>query len=59
MPAVPKFKPEPIQEYIAKLRRCLMCRKLFESSWCGERICPDCKESAPYTRLTALPEQHL
>jgi RNA polymerase subunit RPABC4/transcription elongation factor Spt4 len=26
-----------------KTRACLKCRKVFESAWMGERICPHCK----------------
>ncbi len=32
-------KSTPERTYIAKTRRCLKCRELFESNWAGERIC--------------------
>ena len=36
--------PNPDQ----KIRRCLMCRKDFESAWAGERICRKCKSSSAW-----------
>ncbi len=36
-------KPEPLHTHEGKLRRCLMCRQSFTSSWPGERVCPRCK----------------
>ncbi len=41
-------KPEPDKEYVSKSRKCLMCRKDFTSSWAGERICKDCKQTAAW-----------
>ena len=29
-----------------KIRKCLMCRTPFPSTWAGERICRRCKSSA-------------
>ncbi len=28
-----------------KIRKCLRCQTGFESSWSGERVCPNCKRS--------------
>ena len=41
-------KPEPDKEYVAKPRKCLMCRKEFTSAWAGERVCKDCKQTAAW-----------
>jgi len=37
--SIPKHQPDR-PDYIAKLRRCLKCRRLFESEWADHRICP-------------------
>jgi len=29
----------------AKVRRCLMCGRDFESAWAGERVCKRCRSS--------------
>ena len=36
---------KPISEsvQVAKTRKCLNCRKSFESEWSGERVCKRCK----------------
>jgi hypothetical protein len=31
-----------------KQRNCLMCRKPFESSWHGERVCRKCKSTGEW-----------
>ena len=38
-------KPKSDREHTQQRRRCLMCWKLFMSTWPGQRICTDCKES--------------
>ena len=30
-------------DHVRKLRRCLRCDRMFDSSWAGERICPACR----------------
>ena len=40
-----QLKPKPERVYKVKMRPCLKCRKPFESSWAGERICQPCKSS--------------
>ncbi len=42
-PMTRKSKPTTEFAYVAKTRRCLMCREPFESSWAGERVCRCCK----------------
>ncbi len=41
-------KPAPIAKaddrFRQKPRLCLTCQNEFESSWCGERVCPKCKQ---------------
>jgi hypothetical protein len=37
-------KPDPE----TRVRKCLMCRRTFESRWAGNRICKKCKSSAAY-----------
>gem|GEM_PF-1030823 len=32
-------------EHQRKVRKCLRCKKPFESEWIGERICKRCKNS--------------
>lgn len=36
-------KPAPERRYKPKVRKCLMCRSEFKSSWPGERVCRNCK----------------
>ena len=31
------------QTHVPKTRKCLMCKKEFESAWSGERVCRGCK----------------
>ncbi len=41
-------KPAPDRVYASKKRKCLMCRKSFASSWPGERVCKDCKQTSAW-----------
>lgn len=41
-------KPHPAETHRPKLRRCLMCRDRFESSWPGERVCKRCKSTVAW-----------
>ncbi|MCZ4279784.1 hypothetical protein O4H49_03270 [Kiloniella laminariae] len=34
----------PLVSSAVKIRKCLSCRKEFESHWAGERVCSPCKE---------------
>jgi len=38
--------PEREIETEEKIRSCLICRKDFQSSWAGERICRGCKSTS-------------
>ena len=51
-------KPQP--EYVeeAKTRLCLKCRKQFESSWPGERICTHCKSRISWHEGAAFEVRH-
>ena len=42
------LKPEPDKTYEPKVRKCLMCREVFTSTWPGERICSRCKSSGAW-----------
>ena len=39
-------KPEPDRVYEGKTRNCLKCSEPFASSWEGERVCKQCKNTA-------------
>ena len=39
---------ELAQRNAPKLRKCLRCEVDFQSSWCGERICPRCKSTGAW-----------
>jgi len=41
-------KPESDRKYEAKTRKCLMCRTEFKSSWPGERVCSNCKQTSAW-----------
>lgn len=41
-------RPAPERTYVAKRRPCLMCRTEFVSSWPGERVCSNCKQTADW-----------
>lgn len=41
-------KPESDRQYVAKERKCLMCRNTFMSSWPGERVCSSCKQTSSW-----------
>ncbi len=41
-------KPRSDRQYEAKTRKCLMCRNEFSSSWPGERICSNCKQTSAW-----------
>ncbi len=41
-------KPESDRKYEAKTRKCLMCRSEFKSSWPGERVCSNCKQTSAW-----------
>ncbi len=38
------------KEVDLKGRLCLMCRKLFDSEWVGERVCRKCKSTETWRR---------
>lgn len=40
--------PEREIETEEKIRCCLICRKEFQSSWAGERICRSCKSTSAW-----------
>lgn len=40
--------PERENETEEKIRLCLICRKDFQSSWSGERICRSCKSTSAW-----------
>jgi hypothetical protein len=42
-------KPESDREHNAKTRKCLMCRQSFSSTWSGERVCPQCKQTQAWS----------
>ena len=54
MSNIKQKKAPPFRKYInseqqnLKIRRCLSCKKEFESSWIGERICIFCKRSSKF-----------
>ena len=48
MPKSAFKKPEVYDAEESVVRRCLMCRDHFESSWRGERICKRCKSTAAW-----------
>ena len=36
---------DPVPEHhVAAERPCVRCRKAFESSWSGDRVCPRCRD---------------
>ena len=35
------------QTHVPKTRKCLMCKKEFESAWSGDRVCRGCKVTNP------------
>jgi hypothetical protein len=39
------FDAPTIDEAPPKQRRCLSCRKPFQSAWAGERVCRACKST--------------
>ncbi|MFK7866539.1 MAG: hypothetical protein AB8B77_03770 [Alphaproteobacteria bacterium] len=41
-------KPESDRKYESKARKCLMCRNEFSSSWPGERVCSNCKQTSAW-----------
>lgn len=41
-------KPESDRKYEAKARKCLMCNTEFMSSWPGERVCSNCKQTSAW-----------
>ncbi|MCR9220364.1 MAG: hypothetical protein NXI21_09070 [Alphaproteobacteria bacterium] len=41
-------KPESDRQYEAKTRKCLMCRNEFKSTWPGERVCSNCKQTSAW-----------
>lgn len=41
-------KPESDRKYESKTRNCLMCRSEFKSSWPGERVCSNCKQTSAW-----------
>ena len=51
-------KPAPERTYVAKTRRCLKCRKPFESEWAGERICQHCKSLDSWRRATTSTSEY-
>ncbi len=52
-------KPKSDHSSTQKRRMCLMCCKLFISTWQGERICPDCKQSGTWRNGESwLPGEH-
>jgi hypothetical protein len=55
----PAYRPDPPAHHVAARRLCFMCRQTFDSSWQGERICPECKNGEGFAARTALPEQFL
>jgi len=44
------------QDTQVRTRACLICKKLFQSEWAGERICRSCKSTAAW-RSGALGQQ--
>lgn len=42
-------KPESDRVYEKKARKCLMCRQSFKSSWSGERVCSNCKQTQAWS----------
>ena len=45
---MPNSKPKPERVEEIKTRLCLKCRKQFESSWSGQRICTHCKSRSSW-----------
>jgi len=41
-------KPQSDRNYETKVRKCLMCRGEFKSSWPGERVCSNCKQTSAW-----------
>lgn len=36
---------DPVPEHhVAKVRPCIRCRKAFESTWAGDRVCSRCRD---------------
>ncbi|MBM3507467.1 MAG: hypothetical protein FJX64_07055 [Alphaproteobacteria bacterium] len=41
-------KPSSRSDDGPRERKCLRCQTLFESAWCGERICRRCQSAAAW-----------
>lgn len=39
---------ETPRPHVAKIRKCLVCKSPFESSWAGERVCRRCKSTSAW-----------
>ncbi|MQA64523.1 MAG: hypothetical protein GEU76_01265 [Alphaproteobacteria bacterium] len=48
-------KPVSDDEGAPKLRDCLACRRPFNSTWVGERICHKCKSSSSWRNGSSRP----
>jgi len=46
-------KPESLQAYTPKTRRCLRCQEDFRSNGAHHRVCKNCKKTSEYRDISA------
>jgi hypothetical protein len=47
-------RPRSERQVEPKERKCLMCRRPFESGWHGERVCRKCKSTGEWRSGTGV-----